>query len=139
MNSGTPSPPRIVIGSAGSRPTAEPRAQGLGVDHRDVGGLWAGQHHALFCACHVAGFEGGRQPRRRLEADQAIEGAALYVSNVLANRINMMTIPSAANFKAEAVKIGDAKFWLIGRDTNDLQSSLQSDTPFWGLVDEAGK
>jgi type II secretory pathway component PulK len=74
-----------------------------------------------------------------LEADQAIEGAALYVSNVLANRINMMTIPSAANFKAKAVKIGDAKFWLIGRDTNDLQTSLQSDTPFWGLVDEAGK
>jgi type II secretory pathway component PulK len=73
------------------------------------------------------------------EADQAIEGAALYVSNVLANRINMMTIPSAVNYRAAAVKIGDAKFWLIGRDTNDLQSSLQSDTPFWGLVDEAGK
>jgi DNA uptake protein ComE-like DNA-binding protein len=73
------------------------------------------------------------------EADQAIEGAALYVSNVLANRANMMVIPSAANFKAEGVKIGDAKFWLIGRDTNDLQTSLQSETPFWGLVDEAGK
>jgi type II secretory pathway component PulK len=74
-----------------------------------------------------------------IEADQAIEGAALYVSNVLANRANMMVIPSVANFKATGVKIGDAKFWLIGRDTNDLQSSLQSDTPFWGLVDEAGK
>jgi len=74
-----------------------------------------------------------------LEAGQAIEGAALYVSNVLANRINGMTIPSATLFRAEAVKIGDAKFWLIGRDTNDLQSSLESDTPFWGLVDEAGK
>jgi hypothetical protein len=74
-----------------------------------------------------------------LEADQAIEGAALYVSNVLANRINMMTIPSAVNYRANAGKIGDAKFWLIGRDTNDLQSSLQSDTPFWGLVDEAAK
>src|SRR5665213_1037033 len=74
-----------------------------------------------------------------IEADQAIEGAALYVSNVLANRVNMMVIPSAGNFKAQGVKIGEAKFWLIGRDTNDLQSSLQSDTPFWGLVDEAGK
>jgi hypothetical protein len=74
-----------------------------------------------------------------LEADQAIEGAALYVSNVLANRINMMTMPSAVNYRANAAKIGNAKFWLIGRDTNDLQSSLQSDTPFWGLVDEAAK
>jgi Helix-hairpin-helix motif/Type II secretion system (T2SS), protein K len=74
-----------------------------------------------------------------LEADQAVEGAALYVSNVLANRINMMTIPTVGLFKANAVKIGDAKFWLIGRDTNDSQLSLQSDTPFWGLVDEAGK
>ena len=36
-----------------------------------------------------------------MEADQAIEGAALYVSNVLANRINMMSIPSPTNFKAE--------------------------------------
>jgi DNA uptake protein ComE-like DNA-binding protein len=51
----------------------------------------------------------------------------------------MMSIPSAANFRANAGKIGDAKFWLIGRDTNDLQSSRQSDTPFWGLVDEAAK
>jgi hypothetical protein len=74
-----------------------------------------------------------------MEADQAIEGAALYVSNVLANRANMMVIPSAAIFKAEGVKIGDAKFWLIGRDTNDTLLSQQSDTPFWGLVDEAGK
>jgi type II secretory pathway component PulK len=74
-----------------------------------------------------------------LEADQAVEGAALYVSNVLANRINMMTIPTVGLFKANAVKIGDAKFWLIGRDTNDSQLSLQSDAPFWGLVDEAAK
>jgi hypothetical protein len=73
------------------------------------------------------------------EAEQAIEGAALYVSNVLANRVNMMVIPAAVNFKVQGVKIGDAKFWLIGRDTNDTQLSLQSDTPFWGLVDEAAK
>ncbi len=74
-----------------------------------------------------------------IEADQAIEGAAIYVSNVLANRVNMMTMPGSANFRTSAVKIGDAKFWLIGRDTNDMQTSLQSETPFWGLVDEAGK
>ena len=74
-----------------------------------------------------------------LEADQAIEGAALYVSNVLANRINSTTIPAVGNFRAQAVPVGAAKFWIVGRDTNDLQTSLQSDTPVWGLVDEAGK
>src|SRR5580658_8369588 len=60
------------------------------------------------------------------EAVRDIEGAALYVSNVLANRVNMMAIPSAAGFRANAGKIGEAKFWLIGRDTNDLQSSGQA-------------
>jgi type II secretory pathway component PulK len=74
-----------------------------------------------------------------MEAEQAIEGAAIYVSNILANRINMMTLPATNNYRSAAVKVGDAKFWLIGRDTNDLQTSLQSDTPYWGLVDEAAK
>jgi type II secretory pathway component PulK len=74
-----------------------------------------------------------------MEADQAIEGAALYVSNILATRANMMMIPTPDNFRAEAVKVGNAKFWLIGRDTNDLQTSAQGDHPVWGLVDECSK
>ncbi len=74
-----------------------------------------------------------------LEADQAIEGAALYVSNILANRANMMMIPSPDNFRADGVKVGDATFWLVGRDTNDLETSAQGDQPIWGLIDEASK
>jgi type II secretory pathway component PulK len=74
-----------------------------------------------------------------MEADQAIEGAALYVSNILATRANMMMIPTPDNFRADAVKVGSAKFWLIGRDTNDLQTSSQGDHPVWGLVDECSK
>jgi type II secretory pathway component PulK len=80
-----------------------------------------------------------------LEADQAIEGAALYVSNVLATRSNLSMsmlsapVPDNVNFHADAVKVGDATFWLIGRDTNDLQTSSQGDEPFWGLIDEASK
>jgi type II secretory pathway component PulK len=74
-----------------------------------------------------------------MEADQAIEGAALYVSNILATRNNMMMIPTPDLFHAEAVKVGSAKFWLIGRDTNDLQTSAQGDHPIWGLVDECSK
>lgn len=80
-----------------------------------------------------------------LEADQAIEGAALYVSNVLATRSNLsmnvlvMPAPDNVNFHANAVKVGDATFWLVGRDTNDLQTSSQGDEPVWGLIDEASK
>ncbi len=74
-----------------------------------------------------------------VEADQAIEGAALYVSNVIATLGISNNMPSPANFKADAVKVGNATFWLIGRDTNDLESSAQGDHPVWGLVDEASK
>jgi type II secretory pathway component PulK len=74
-----------------------------------------------------------------VEADQAIEGAALYVSNVIATLGISNNMPSPANFRAEAVKVGNATFWLIGRDTNDLESSAQGDHPVWGLVDEASK
>ena len=74
-----------------------------------------------------------------MESEQIIEGAVVYVSNILANRSNMMCIPTAANFRAKAVKVGDGKFWLVGRDTNDLQSSGQAAEPFWGLVDKASK
>jgi type II secretory pathway component PulK len=74
-----------------------------------------------------------------LEADQAIEGAALYVSNILATRANMMMLPNPVNFRTDSVKVGNGKFWLIGRDTNDLQTSSQADQPFWGLVDECSK
>ena len=74
-----------------------------------------------------------------VEADQAIEGAALYVSNVIATLGISNNMPSPANFRADAVKVGNATFWLIGRDTYDLQTSMQGDHPVWGLVDEASK
>ena len=74
-----------------------------------------------------------------VEADQAIEGAALYVSNVIATLGISNNMPSPANFRADAVKVGNATFWLIGRDTNDLETSAQGDHPVWGLVDEASK
>lgn len=74
-----------------------------------------------------------------VEADQAIEGAALYVSNFLAVLQVSNNVPSPTLFRADGVKVGNATFWLIGRDTNDLQTSAQGDHPIWGLVDEASK
>lgn len=70
-----------------------------------------------------------------LEAEQAIAGAARYVSNALANVTEPGTPPDPTLFKAEAVLIGSARYWLIGQppdEEDDLQVTF-------GLVDESAK
>jgi len=68
-------------------------------------------------------------------ADQAIEGAARYVSLVLLSFATNGAVPDSSQFKCAAVPVGDAKFWLIGRDPNEGNST----EPYFGLVDEGGK
>jgi len=70
-----------------------------------------------------------------LEAEQAIAGAARYVSNALANVIEPGTPPDPTLFRTEAVLVGTARFWLIGQpldEEDDLQVTF-------GLVDEGAK
>jgi DNA uptake protein ComE-like DNA-binding protein len=70
-----------------------------------------------------------------LAADQAIEGAARYVAMVLQNFATNGAMPDNTQFKCAAVPVGDAKFWIIGRDPN-----AQNPTdPYFGLVDEGAK
>ena len=68
-------------------------------------------------------------------ADQAIEGAQRYISYVLENYATNGAVPDSAQFKCDAVAVGDAKFWLIGRDL----SAENLTEPVFGLVDESGK
>ena len=68
-------------------------------------------------------------------ADQTIEGAARYVSLALQNFATNGAVPDNTQFKCEAVPVGDAKFWLIGRDPVEGNST----EPYFGLVDEGGK
>jgi type II secretory pathway component PulK len=70
-----------------------------------------------------------------LATDQAIEGAARYVSYVLATYATNGTVPATNLFVAAAVPVGDARFWLIGRDPSGTPSS----GPYFGLVDEGSK
>jgi type II secretory pathway component PulK len=70
-----------------------------------------------------------------LVADQAIEGAARYFAVVLQNYGTNGAVPDSSQFKCEAVTIGDAKFWLIGRDP----SGNSGTDPYFGLIDEGGK
>jgi len=70
-----------------------------------------------------------------LATDQAIEGAARYVSCVLANFSTNGAVPATNLYACAAVPIGDAQFWLIGRDPSGTPSS----EPYFGLIDEGSK
>jgi type II secretory pathway component PulK len=72
-----------------------------------------------------------------LQAEQAIAGAARYVSFVLSNVVDSGSLPDPLTYVSEAVPVGDSYFWLIGRATNATQ--IKADTPVYGLVDEASK
>jgi len=72
-------------------------------------------------------------------ADQAIEGAVRYVNYLLTTQITNGSngcIPDLNGYVREAVPIGDARFWFIGRDTN---TPVGPGTLSFGLVDEASK
>jgi DNA uptake protein ComE-like DNA-binding protein len=70
-----------------------------------------------------------------LAADQAIEGAARYVAKILAEQATNGLVPYVNDYACEAVAVGDAHFWLIGR--NDGQSNPNDIV--YGLVDEGSK
>ena len=70
-----------------------------------------------------------------LAADQAIEGAARYVAKVLADQATNGIVPYITDYANEAMAIGDAHFWLIGR--TDGQTAPNQIT--FGLVDEGSK
>jgi type II secretory pathway component PulK len=74
-----------------------------------------------------------------LVADQAIEGAARYVSYVLSLYATNGAVPVNTEFSCAAVPVGDAKFWLIGRDPGASLSGTAPTEPYFGLVDEGSK
>jgi type II secretory pathway component PulK len=70
-----------------------------------------------------------------MEADEAIEGARRYITCVLSNVDAVGVLPDPQTYRAEAVPVGNAKFWIIGRgDTTGMATE-----PSFGLVDEASK
>jgi type II secretory pathway component PulK len=70
-----------------------------------------------------------------LEADQAIQGAARYVTNVLSRVIEPGLIPETNTYTCTDLHIGEARAWFIGRD--DRQNHGQNAA--WGFVDEGSK
>ena len=70
-----------------------------------------------------------------LEADHAIAGALRYMTNVLSRVDEPGMVPQLNTYRSEAVPVGDATFWFIGR--SDRQTT--TDVPAFGLIDEASK
>ena len=70
-----------------------------------------------------------------LTADQAIEGAARYVSAVLCAFATNGVVPDPSQYQATAVPVGNARFWIIGRDP----SGAPSTEPLFALIDEGSK
>jgi type II secretory pathway component PulK len=70
-----------------------------------------------------------------LTADQAIEGASRYVAKVLAEQATNGLVPYIDDYAKEAIAVGDAHFWLIGR--TDGQAAPND--VVYGLVDEGSK
>ncbi|HTJ00285.1 MAG TPA: hypothetical protein VL527_15495 [Dongiaceae bacterium] len=68
-------------------------------------------------------------------AEQAIEGAARYVGYILSTYSTNGVMPDSTEFACAAVPVGQAHFWLIGRDPEENSST----DPYFGLVDEGGK
>lgn len=71
-----------------------------------------------------------------IAAEQAIDGAVRYLHYALTYEQTNGVVPDPATYLREAVAVGDARFWFIGRDTNDLATPLQVS---FGLVDEGRK
>lgn len=70
-----------------------------------------------------------------LVADQAIDGAARYLTSVLTEQATNGIVPYLTDYGNEAVLVGNAHFWLIGRD--DGQGAPNQIA--FGLVDEGSK
>ena len=70
-----------------------------------------------------------------LASDQAIEGAARYVTSVLSEQATNGVVPHSDDYLKSAVLVGDSHFWLIGRNNDEITAQETS----FGLVDEASK
>jgi DNA uptake protein ComE-like DNA-binding protein len=72
-----------------------------------------------------------------IATEEAIDGAARYITYVLANYATNGAMPDQAYYQSAAVSVGDAHFWLIGRDTNS--TPVNPEQVSFGLTDENSK
>jgi type II secretory pathway component PulK len=69
------------------------------------------------------------------QADMAIDGAVRYARSLVFDPDTRGTFPDPKAYEAEALTVGEATLWLLGRANDDANISTQT----YGLVDEASK
>ena len=69
------------------------------------------------------------------QAEAAIRGAEQYAEAIVAQAAVANTLPARSSYQANAVAVGEAKFWFVGVPLG----SDPIDKPAFGLVDEASK
>jgi type II secretory pathway component PulK len=68
----------------------------------------------------------------------ALGGGIRYATYVLTQYAVGGVVPDLQDYKAEALPVGDASFWFIGRDTINQEQRAPTE-PYYALVDEASK
>lgn len=69
------------------------------------------------------------------QADQAIEGAARYAETLFVNATTPGLFPELTSYEREAVPVGEATFWFLGRPLETGNGTTRE----YSLVDEASK
>lgn len=85
----------------------------------------------------LLGFRSSDEDLAGRQAEMAIESAVRYAETVIINTATPGVAPDVSTYQSEAVPVGDAKFWFIGRDNNNVNANATK--PVYGLVDEASK
>jgi len=71
------------------------------------------------------------------QAEHAIEGLARFAGTLMAEVTTPGEFPDPTSYTAEAVPIGEATAWMLGRDREARSGTVGE--PVYGLIDEAGK
>lgn len=72
-------------------------------------------------------------------AQLAIDGAVRYLTNVLGTTQTPGALPDPLIFRCDAVPVGDATFWVLGRSTTATTAGSSLTTPVFGFTDEAAR
>ncbi|MBM3847521.1 MAG: general secretion pathway protein GspK [Verrucomicrobia bacterium] len=68
-------------------------------------------------------------------ASQVLEGGARYAGHLLNNLVIPGQLPTSAEYRSQASRVGEGAFWFIGRE----DASLPSNHPYFALTDESAK
>ncbi len=89
----------------------------------------------LFGHSMVMTYRGADNDLAGRQADQAIEGAIRYAKSLFVDAETPGAFPDVSIYEGEALTVGEATFWLLGRPEDPGSSNTRE----FALVDEASK